>query len=98
MIKDGGVVTCLDAETGQLQYQSRVGRGHFSSSPIYANGKIYISSREGIVSVLQVGNRLKTLSENDLGESIVATPAIADDTLYVRTNQHLYAFKKMDSK
>ncbi len=98
MIKDGGVVTCLDAESGKLQYQSRVGRGYYSSSPIYANGKIYICSREGIVSVLQVGNRLKPLAENDLGEPIVATPAIADDTLYVRTKQHLYAFTKMDSE
>ena len=92
MFKDGGVVTCLNAESGQLESKSRVGRGHYSSSPIYANGNIYICSREGVVTVLHIGNRLKTVSENDLGEAIVATPAISGDALFVRTASHLYAF------
>lgn len=59
---------------------------------IAADGRIYAASESGTVIVFRAGDRLDVLARNDLGESIVATPAIADHKLYVRTANHLWAF------
>lgn len=96
MIKDGGIVTAYDAETGEEIYQRRaIASGNYYASPVAANGNIYFTSlADGIVTVLKGGaDKPETLAENPpLGERVAATPAIADDTLYVRTAGHLYAF------
>ncbi len=93
MIKDGGIVSCMDAETGKLLYRERLGAaGLYCSSPICANGRIYIGSRKGIVTVFRGGDTLEVLARNDLKEQIFATPAVVDNKLYVRTLSHMYAF------
>jgi outer membrane protein assembly factor BamB len=96
MIKDGGIVTAYDAETGEQIYQRRaIASGNYYASPVAANGNIYFTSlADGIVTVLKGGaDKPETLAENPpLGERVAATPAVADDTLYVRTAGHLYAF------
>jgi outer membrane protein assembly factor BamB len=93
MVRDGGVVTCLDAGTGKLLYRERLGAGgSYFSSPVAAGGRIYVASAEGKVIVFAAGDRLEVLARNDLQEPIMATPAIADGRLYVRTASHLYAF------
>lgn len=92
MAKDGGIVTCLNAKTGEEVYRKRVSEGNYSSSPVAANDRIYISSQQGVVTVFQTGAEPTVLAKNELGESIQSTPAIAGDTLYVRTKNHLYAF------
>lgn len=95
MIKNGGIVTCLEALTGKLLYRTRLkAAGPYFSSPIAANDRIYIASAKGTVVVFAVGDELKVLARNELGEKIKATPAIVDDKLYVRTAKHLYAFGK----
>ncbi|OVE78769.1 hypothetical protein BVY01_04500 [bacterium I07] len=93
MIKNGGIVSCIKADTGKLLFRERLGAlGPYFSSPVVADGRIYISSRKGIVTVFEASNKLKILAKNDLEAEICATPAIVDNKLYLRTEEHLYAF------
>jgi outer membrane protein assembly factor BamB len=93
MIKNGGIITCVDAESGKVLYRERLGAsGPYLSSPIVANGNIYISSNNGVISVIKAGDKLEILAQNDLGEKIYSTPAVVGNTLYVRTRENLYAF------
>ena len=82
-----------EAKTGKLIYRRRLGTGgFFYASPLAANGNLYASSYNGVVVVFKAGDQLKVLARNDLGERIVATPALVDGRIYVRTEGHLYAF------
>lgn len=96
MVKDGGIVTAYDAQTGERVYQKRaVASGGYYASPVAAAGNLYfVSLADGVVTVLRGGAPTPQLvAENPpLGERVTATPAIADDTLYIRTAGHLYAF------
>jgi hypothetical protein len=93
MIKNGGIVSCMDADSGRLLYRERLGAaGPYFSSPIAAHGRIYIASGKGIVTVLAAGDELQILAKNDLKEPIFATPAVVDNKLYVRTVKDMYAF------
>jgi outer membrane protein assembly factor BamB len=97
MVKDGGLVTAYDAKTGKEVYlQERVAApGRYYASPVAANGHIYFTSLDGgAVTVLKAGSAKPEVIANNpkLGERVAATPAIADNVLYIRTNKHLYAF------
>ena len=94
-IKDGGLASCYDAATGAPKYeQERIGiNGRFYASPVAADGRIYIADLSGRAATLAAGDQPKLLWRADFGERISATPAIADDTLYVRTETKLFAFK-----
>jgi outer membrane protein assembly factor BamB len=93
MVKNGGVISCMEAKSGTLIYRERLGAGGpYYSSPIAAHGRIYITSQKGVMSVLAAGDNLHILSTNDLREQVMATPAIVGNVLYVRTARHLYAF------
>jgi outer membrane protein assembly factor BamB len=96
MVKDGGIVTAYDAKTGDQVYQERiVAPGQYYASPVAANGHIYFTSlQDGTVTVLNAGSdKPQVLATNPkLGERTAATPAIADNALFIRTDKHLYAF------
>ena len=93
MIKNGGTVSCMDAETGKLLYRERLGAaGLYCSSPICAHGRIYIASGKGVITVFAAGDTLQVLARNDLKEKVFATPAVVDNKLYVRTVKDMYAF------
>jgi outer membrane protein assembly factor BamB len=97
MVKDGGLVTAYDQKTGSEVYTlERAGAlGRYYASPVAANGYIYFTSLEdGVVSVLKAGTAKREIVVKNpkLGERVTATPAIADNTLYVRTATKLYAF------
>jgi outer membrane protein assembly factor BamB len=93
LVKDGGIASCFDAKTGKLHYRERVGAGGFYySSPVAGDGKIYTCSQQGVVTVLKAGHKFEVVSKNDFGEPILATPALVDGHVYVRTENHLYAF------
>ncbi len=93
LFKNGGIVFCRDATTGKLVYRGRLGAGgEYYSSPVVGDGKVYAASADGVVVVLEAGDVLKVLARNDLGERIMATPALVDGNVYVRTEGHLYAF------
>ena len=66
--------------------------GPYISSPVIAGDKIYIGSRNGIISVLEVSDTFNILSQYDLDEHIMATPAIVDNKVYIRGSDFLYAF------
>ncbi len=92
--QDGGRLTCYNAKTGEKFFeQERLGAdGDYYASPIAANGHVYLSSGKGRVIVIEAGDTLSVNARNDLGEGIYATPAIADDKLYVRSERHMWAF------
>jgi outer membrane protein assembly factor BamB len=93
VLKNGGIVSCFDAQTGKLLYRDRLGTsGFFYASLVAANGLIYASSYEGTVVVFKVGDHLEVLARNKLNENLVATPALVDGMVYVRTEGALYAF------
>ncbi len=99
MVKDGGMVTAYDAATGrELYVQERAAAaGSYYASPVAANGHVYLFALgDGACTVLEAGAAEPTevVRNPRLGERVAATPAIADDTLYVRTAGHLYAFSE----
>ncbi len=92
-VDDGGFLTCLDALTGTERYRERLG-GNFSSSPTFADGRIYISSREGVTFVIAPGPKFELIARNELPGSIMASAAIADGALFLRTDAALYRIEK----
>ncbi len=92
LLRDGGLLTCLEASTGKELFRQRIGAsGQYIASPIAAGDKIVVASVRGVVTVIQVDDKLKILARNNFGEKIFATPAIAENKIYLRTIGHLYA-------
>jgi outer membrane protein assembly factor BamB len=97
LVKDGGRVTAYDAKSGKEIYlqEQVIAPGRYYASPVAANGNIYFTCLDdGTVTVMKGGaDTPEVVVKNPkLGERTAATPAIADDTLYIRTAKHLYAF------
>ena len=92
LLQDGGILTCLTAATGKELFRQRIGAsGHYVASPIVAGDKIVTASAKGVVTIIQAADKLNVLARNAFKEKIHATPAIADNTIYLRTAGHLYA-------
>lgn len=89
---DGGILTCRNAETGAQVYQERVG-GNFFSSPIYLDGKIVCGSRDGEFVAVKAGPKFEILGRSRLMSGMNATPAAANNRLYLRTDTHLISIK-----
>lgn len=89
MVSDGGVASCLDARTGKVNWSHRLS-GTFSASPVFADGKIYFQSEAGLGIVIKAGKTFQLLAENDLGEPSLASPAIVDGAIFIRTEHHLW--------
>jgi outer membrane protein assembly factor BamB len=96
LVKDGGMVSSFESQTGKPIYlQERLGPlGNYYASPVAAHGRVYVASASGVVTVFEAGDSLNVLARNDLRERISATPAIVQNTLYVRTAKHLFAFAR----
>jgi outer membrane protein assembly factor BamB len=91
--QNNGIVFCRVAKSGELVYSGRLGAaGYYYSSPVAADNKVYIGSEDGVVVVLDAGETLNILATNKLDGAILATPALVDRNIYVRTENHLYAF------
>jgi outer membrane protein assembly factor BamB len=92
LMRDGGLLTCLEASTGKELFRERIGApGQYVASPIVAGDKIVVASVPGVVTVIQVANELKVLARNNFREEIYATPAVVENRIYLRTTAHLYA-------
>jgi outer membrane protein assembly factor BamB len=93
MVQDGGRLTAFKAKNGEpLFEQERIGAdGEYFASPIAATGHVYLCSTRGTVTVISAADTLDVKARNNLGERIPATPAIADNKLYVRSASHLWA-------
>jgi len=89
MVSDKGVASCLDARTGRPVWTKRLG-GNFSSSPLAADGRIYVGNRSGEMFVLLPGPEPELVATNQFEGGIFATPAAVGQALYVRTEQALY--------
>lgn len=88
LMVDSGIFTCLDAATGKRIYRERVG-GNYFASPIVADGKILALSREGELVALKPGDHFEVLGRSQVGDGASATPAVAGNRLYLRTDTHL---------
>ena len=89
MIADKGIAICLDARTGQQHWQERIG-GNYSSSPLFADGKIYLQSEEGPAYVLRPGATFEKPIETGIKEHTLASYAVGDSALFIRTEANLY--------
>lgn len=92
LVKRGGITNVVDTVTGEsLRRRKRLGNiGQYYASPIFGDGKIYVSGENGFVVVLANQSKQKVLAKNDMGESCLATPAIADGKIYIRTRNKLF--------
>lgn len=89
MVSDRGVASCVDARTGESVWQERLG-GNYSSSPLFADGRIYCQSEEGEGVVISAEPEFKELARNDLGERTLASYGVIGNDLLIRTADHLY--------
>lgn len=92
VVKKGGLSSAFDAATGKARWElARIRNiGDYFASPVAGDGKIYVAGENGFVVVLAQGPKLEVLARNDIGESCVASPAIADGRLFIRTRESLY--------
>ena len=83
---------CLDAKTGKSVYGPvRIKSGTYSASPILGDGKIYITSEEGLTTVVKAGPAFEVLAENAINEYVLSSIAISDGQLFLRGDKNLYA-------
>ena len=98
LVKDGGIMTSVDAKTGEPAYvQERLtgAPGSYYASPVAADGRIYVASLPGKLTVVKAGgDKPEILHQADFGERILATPALVGERLYLRTEKRLWAFGK----
>jgi outer membrane protein assembly factor BamB len=94
VLKNGGLLTSFDPKTGAVMKAGRLeaAPGSYSSSPVAAEGKIFIAGEEGKVTVLKAGAEWTVLQINDLDEPCYATPALVEGSIYLRTHDALYRF------
>ena len=88
--KNNGVLSCYEARTGERLYQERLGDGGFTASPVAADGRLYFTSEDGHVYVVRAGPTFELLATNAMDEVCMATPAISQRMLIVRTKNHVY--------
>jgi outer membrane protein assembly factor BamB len=92
-LSDRGVASCVDAKSGKVHWQQRID-GNYSASPVYADGKIYFQSEQGETTVIKPGKEYRELAKNKLGERTLASFAVADGALFIRTETKLYRVQK----
>lgn len=86
-------LTCLDAATGEAVWTERLG-GKFAASPVYADGRLYFLSQEGVTTVIKPGRKFELLAQNTLDDGFMASPAVSDNALFLRTRSHLYRIQE----
>jgi outer membrane protein assembly factor BamB len=97
IVQNNGILHVYDAASGATAYQARIGQGGaHSASPVAAAGKLYFPSEDGEIFVVKPGPAYELLATNPMGEVLMATPALAGNTLYVRGLKHLFAIPAAD--
>ncbi len=89
MMHDAGVASAVEAKTGEVVWQKRIG-GEYSASPVFADGRIWFFSEEGKTTVMKPGRTAEVVAENQLGDGFLASPAISGRALYLRSRSNLY--------
>ena len=88
LLADSGVLSCLDARSGKVHYQERA-CGQSSASPVFADGHIYLLDEQGVGVVLAPGQEFRKLAENPIGERTLASYAVTDGALFIRSEENL---------
>ena len=92
VVRDNGVMFCIDAKTGKTIYgPERLRPGTYSGSPVLADNKIYVTNEDGVTMVVRAGPKFEVVAENDFGEYTLSSPAISEGQLFIRTDKALYA-------
>ena len=89
VVSDIGILTCVDARTGTVHYQQRLG-GNYSASPIFGDGRIYFLNEEGSATVIAPGKTFKRLAVNQIDGATLASIAVSDGSFFIRSHTHLY--------
>ena len=93
VVTDFGIATCVDAHTGDIHWQERLGGNH-SASPVFVDGRIYFQNEEGVTTVIAPGTEFHELARNRLDGVTLASMAVADGALFLRTDTHLYRIEE----
>ncbi|MEY2878291.1 MAG: hypothetical protein RLZZ15_671 [Verrucomicrobiota bacterium] len=91
-VNDAGLATCWEAKTGKVIWQEKI-QGAFSASPVAADGRILFLNEEGVTTVVKASREFVVLATNPLGESALASPALADDAIFFRTSGRLWGIR-----
>ena len=89
VVGDTGIATCLDVRTGERRWRERL-FGNYSASPLFVDGRIYFQSEEGLTTVIEPGTTFRELARNELDGRSLATPAVSNGSVFIRTDTHLY--------
>jgi outer membrane protein assembly factor BamB len=89
VVNDGGIATCLDAKTGETHWVQRLG-GSYSASPVFADGRIYFLSEEGMARVIAPGREFRVLATSKIDGDTLGSMAIANGSIFIRTDSYLY--------
>lgn len=94
LLRDGGILSCLRARTGEVLYRERLGApGQYCASPVIANDHLYVVSTLGLITVVQCGDQLRIKHQAELKAAVAATPALDRDSFYLRTDEALLAWR-----
>lgn len=91
---NSGIITCYEASSGNEVYKERLGSGTYTASPVAADGRLYFITEEGQARVVQAGPKFALLADNTIGDICLASPAISNGSLFVRSQHYLWAFGK----
>ena len=89
LVNDAGIASCVDAKTGTVIWQQRLG-GTYSASPVFADGRIYFLAEQGVATVIAPGREFRKLAVSGLDGATLASMAIADRSIFIRSDTHLY--------
>ena len=89
IVSDIGIATCLDAKTGKIHWQQRLG-GNYSASPLFADGRIYFLNEEGVATVLMPGKQFSRITRNSIDGTTFASLAVSGGAIFLRSDTHLY--------
>jgi outer membrane protein assembly factor BamB len=97
LCRENGTLTAMDAKSGeQLYNEQALHRQRHRASPVFADGKIFLVARDGVVSVVKPGREFQMIAQNKMNEQISASPAIANGTMYLRSFDALYAIRSSE--
>jgi outer membrane protein assembly factor BamB len=88
-VSDTGVLSCVDAKSGQMLWQQRL-EGNYSASPVFADGRIYVLSEEGVTTTFVPGKEFRRLATSRLDGTTLASMAVSDGSMFIRSDTHLY--------
>ncbi|HYI94465.1 MAG TPA: hypothetical protein VEX68_13030, partial [Bryobacteraceae bacterium] len=96
LIKDGGILTAVDAKTGEILKQGRLAGAidTYYASPVVGAGHIYLLSKGGKMTVVKAGPEWEIVATNDFEDETFSTPAISEDAIYVRTRSAMFCFRE----